>query len=66
MVKKFSEHKTGFGILKEDADGLFVESNETYNFHFLTSNNLSGGRRREWHKIIKKKSIFKIRGGLSF
>ena len=66
QMERFTEYKIGKGILKENSDGLFVESNENFNFHFLTSNNLTGRSRRENYKTIHKKSIYKIRGGLTF
>ena len=65
-MERVSHNKKAIGTLKEDENGLYVESNNKFQFYELTSNGLTGRQRREWYKSIMKQSIFKIRGGLSF
>ena len=65
-LERFNNKKLSKGILKENADGLFVESIDNFHFYENTSNGLTGRQRREYYKLIRRKAIFKIRCGLTF
>ncbi|RLD37062.1 MAG: hypothetical protein DRI74_07655 [Bacteroidetes bacterium] len=65
-MERFNHRRIAKGILRENEDGLYVESIDDFEFYEFTSNGLTGRARKDWYKQISKKAIFKIRCGLSF
>lgn len=66
-MEKYSDKKTGKGILKlDDVGRLYAESLDDFVFYKYTSNGYTGRSRRSWYEEVRKKSVIRFGTGFVF